>query len=519
MTSRPQSWSASVAIGEGRHRPRFHHRPCLSTSHPPGCLWRRRQRSPKPARDRRLGIRAALAVAVVLAGCGRVDPAADALVGGSNILLITIDTLRADRLSGYGHNRRTSPTLDRLAAEGVRFDQAMVQWPKTGPSFASIFTGTYPKDHLLIPKVGIRVPSSYRLLAEVLRARGYSTHAVVSNGALARDFNFDQGFTSYVESWKHDSSGDNPDTTVASHVTALALATASGLRPDEPFFFWIHYLDPHFPYSPPGEWSDLFQGDEWFDPSDRIPIDLDQPNRRTGGVGSRFVLDNRDELAFYAARYDAEIAYVDSQVDVLLNEMTGLGLMRNTLTVVTSDHGEALGERHYYFDHGPYGYETALRVPLIFHLPGVLSPRVDGNPVEILRLAPTLLQVAGVPLDNDSWMQGRSLIPRLLGSSDASDGSALAYAQAERHQVVRNRRFKFLRGPGSRALFDLESDPGELVDVTEEHPEEMRRLRRALNRWQKAELVDVALDPEERDEPAEVDAETERQLRALGYIQ
>jgi arylsulfatase A-like enzyme len=472
-----------------------------------------------PSSNRRPGIWTALAVAIILAGCARSEPAVEALLARNSILLITVDTLRADRLSSYGYARQTSPTIDRLAAEGVRFDQAIVQWPKTGPSFASIFTGTYPRHHRLIPEVGMPVPSSYRMLAEVLQAQGYSTHAVVANAALATEFSFNQGFTSYVESWKHEPTGANPDATGASHVTDLALATAGQLRPDEPFFLWVHYLDPHFPYSPPGAWSDLFQDDEWFDPSQRIPIDPDHPNRRTGGIGSRFVLDNRDDLAFYSARYDAEIVYTDAQIQILLQEMTELGLLRDTLTVLTSDHGEALGERLYYFDHGRFAYETALRVPLIFHFPGVLSPRVDRDPAEVLHLAPTLLQVAGVPLENDSWMQGHSLIPRLLGSSERPTGSTLAYAQAEVQRVVRNRRFKLIRGPGGPRLFDLERDPGESVDVGEEYPEVKRRLRAALDRWEKAEHVDLAVDTNGQDEPTEIEAETEQQLRALGYIE
>ena len=385
--------------------------------------------------DRRPGIWIGLAVAILLAGCARTEAPGDGFPTRSNIVLITVDTLRADRLSSYGYPRATSPTIDRLAAEGVRFDQAIVQFPKTGPSFASMFTATYAKDHRLIPTVGIRVPSSYRMMAEVLQAEGYSTHAVVSNGALARSFNFDQGFTSYVESWKHEPAGDNPDNTGASHVTALAVATAAQLRPDEPFFLWVHYLDPHFPYSPPGQWADLFQDDEWFDPTEKIPIDHDDPNRRTGGIGSRFVLDDRDEAAFYSARYDAEIAYTDSQIDVLLKEMKDLGLLRDTLTVLTSDHGESLGEHRFYFDHGHFAYETCLRVPLIFHYPGILSPRVDRDPIELLHLAPTLLQVAGVALENDSWMQGRSLIPRLLEPGDAA-GHLPRLPEHIRHHLI-----------------------------------------------------------------------------------
>ena len=395
-----------------------------------------------------------------------------------------------------------------------------MQWPKTGPSFASIFTGIYPRDQGLPRRVGIRIPSSFRMLAEVLQEQGYSTRAVVSNSALAAEFNFTQGFASYVESWKHEARGDNPDTSGASHVTALALASAKELSPGEPFFLWVHYMDPHFPYTPPGEWADLFQGDEWFDSGERVRIDPRRPDRRNGAIGSRFVLDDRDELAFYAARYDAEIAYVDSWIEVLLEEMSGLGLMEETLTVVTSDHGEALGERGFYFDHGPVGYETALRVPLIFHFPEVLAPRVDRDPAEVMDLAPTLLEVAGVALEDDTWMQARSLLPRLLGAPGSAAEPRVAFAEAERHQVARDRRFKFLRGRGESALFDLERDPGEREDVAEEYPRERRRLREALDRWQTAERFDPAVDPEEgeREEPFEMDPETEERLRALGYL-
>ena len=177
-----------------------------------------------------------------------------------NILLVTVDTLRADHLSSYGYPRATSPNIDKLAANGIRFDRPVVQWPKTGPSFASILTSTYPKDNGIVRKIGIRLPDRFRMLAEILQRQGYATHAVVANGALASDFNFDQGFDSYLETWKIDAStGDDPNGAEA--VTRKAETVINTLDPAKPFFLWVHYLDPHFPYTPPDAAHRFVAGD------------------------------------------------------------------------------------------------------------------------------------------------------------------------------------------------------------------------------------------------------------------
>ena len=223
---------------------------------------------------------------------------------GSNILLITIDTLRADHLSSYGYERTTSPVIDKLAAEGIRFDQASVQWPKTGPSFASIFTATYPKNNGIVRKVGIPLPQEFRMLAEELKANGYGTHAVVANGAVSADFFFDQGFDTYVESWRVEEE-DGIDPTGAEAINRRVLEVLPEIDRDKPFFLWVHYLDPHFPYTPPGEWSDLFQDDEYFDPSEKLLIDRTKNKIDMVKIGASQILDERDDRAFYVARYDA----------------------------------------------------------------------------------------------------------------------------------------------------------------------------------------------------------------------
>ncbi|HEX2254079.1 MAG TPA: sulfatase [Thermoanaerobaculia bacterium] len=487
---------------------------------------------------------AALGLAAVgllgLGGCQR-DGAAAAgtLPARSNVLLITVDTLRADHLGSYGYVRDTSPVIDALAAEGVRFDQPVVQWPKTGPSFASIFTATYPKDNGIVRRIGQPLDCRFRMLAEELRDAGYQTHAVVANGAVSADFYFDQGFDSYVEAWEMEPPQEGMDPIGAEAITRLAVGLLEKIdqQPDKPWFLWVHYVDPHAPYTPPGEWAERFQGDEHFDPAATITI-TDRPRQQMMGIGQEQVLDGRDELAFYVARYDAEIRYNDHWIGELLEAARTRGLMERTLTVLTSDHGESLGEHGYYFDHGRFGFQTCLRVPLILHYPGVLEPRVDPAPVELIHLAPTILEAAGVALEEGVWMQGQTLTGRLRGDNGAAGATPHAFAEAgwEAHnkwqKIVRDERYKliyaqtrpeqqWIGGPGVRfTLYDLENDPGETVNVAEANPEVTDRLTRELWAWERAERFPVAVEPAggQCADEREMSGETAEVLKALGYL-
>jgi len=467
----------------------------------------------------------------VLVSCGPKEPPPP-----PNVLLITIDTLRAGHLSSYGYDRETSPVIDRLAAEGVRFENAQVQWPKTGPSFTSIFTATYPKNNGIVRKIGLPLPDEFLMLAEVLRGRGYATRAVVANGAVASDFNFHQGFDSYVETWKLPPDTPGADPNRAEAVTRLALREAQRIDESAPYFLWVHYIDPHFPYEPPPEARNRFQGDEWFEAGTEISVAANRERRDMTGIGTGQVLDGQTDLAFYFARYDAEIAYTDSWIGELLDGLEGDNLLRDTLTVVTSDHGESLGEHYYYFDHGRFGFQNALRVPLIVHWPGRLEPRVDSDPVESIHLAPTLLEAAGEPLEGSGWMQGVSLLGRLTGDKPATGREKFAFSEAGYgrkdmwQRIVRGPRFKLIdarEGEAQRwttgevgrqyALFDLANDPTETENVLDQYPDEAQRLERMLTRWYETPFHLLGTVPEA--EEGEMDETTREQLRALGYLQ
>lgn len=482
----------------------------------------------------------ALALAAALgAGCGRGEPPAGAVTEDSsqrrrpNLLLITVDTLRADHLSAWGYARPTSPRIDRLAAEGARFAAAQVQWPKTGPSFASMFTSTYPKDNENVRQVGIPLPCDFTTVAERLQRAGYQTRAVVANGALAREFNFDQGFDAYVEAWKepHPAGGDPIR---AENVTRLALETAGSFAADRPWFLWVHYIDPHFPYEAPKPWRGRFQGDEHFERDARRIRLLDKHSNQMGAIGKRQTLNGQDRLAFYVARYDAEIAYADEQIGVLLDGLGAEGRLADTLTAFTSDHGESLGEHHFYFDHGRFAFQTCLHVPFVLHWPGRIEPRVEEAPVELLDLAPTLLEAAGLLAPGAGWAQGASLWPVLTGAArpaapvfaeggTATRGNWIKTARDGRFKVHHTRmggEQRWIGGPGvDLVLYDLAADPGETANVAADHPEVAERLKRELWRWWNEPKFDVHTDDQlECGEGRAVEGDTTEQLRALGYL-
>jgi len=490
--------------------------------------------SPLFARRTALGASLLAGVVALLPIACRAPEPHEAFPESSNILLITIDTLRADHLSTYGYVRRTTPVIDRLASEGVRFDRAAVQWPKTGPSFTSIFTATYPKDNKIVRKIGIPLPLDYEMLAEVLSAQGYSTAAVVANGAVGAEFNFDQGFDRYVQTWKVEGVEGPPN--VAARVTDEALALAADLPTDRPYFLWVHYLDPHFPYTPPEGWAGKFVDDEFSDPSEKIPVDRTKRRRQMAAIGRDQMLDDREDLAFYIARYDEEIAYTDAEVGRLLDTMGGNGQLESTLTVLTSDHGESLGDHKYFFDHGRFSFQTCLRVPFILHYPGVLEPAVDPQPVELIDLTPTILDIARVPTEDGTWKQGQSLLPRLLGLEETVD-DRLAFSEAgyalngNWQKVVQDSRYKLIlvragqsqRWIGGRGqqwvMYDLEHDPGETENVVQSAERDARRLQKELLAWLNTEPFPVGVGGEISTEEGEMDDETREQLKALGYIQ
>jgi arylsulfatase A-like enzyme len=471
--------------------------------------------SPRPRR-RLLRTFPALALLLALGGCGR-DNAAPA---PRRVFLITIDTLRADHMSLHGYPRETSPRIQALAGGGVRFEHAIAQWPKTGASFASLFTGLYPHTTGLTQKAALRVPESYLTLPELFRESGYTTVAVVSNAVLGAQLGWDDGFDEFVQSWGE---GEFPaDATAfrglvhAPRVNAVALPLLERHAGDERLFAWIHYIDPHAPYRlPPGE-ENPFLDDAQYRGEERVPP----------GAARGYRLDGRDDRKFYVAQYDANVRLVDAHVGALVDRLSALGMLEDALIIVTSDHGESLGEHDSWFEHGPLPYNTTARVPLVVFGAGVAEERVVTRPVELVDLYPTLRDLVA-PGREVEGLAGRSLLPWLSrgGGGSAAEGFEHAFSAAgegrRQFRSVQDGAWKLVQAfdrrrraapaaSGAFELYDLGADPLETRNLAAAQPEEVRRLRGALLRWERS-LGEGAAPPQGED------ADAERALRALGY--
>ncbi len=420
---------------------------------------------------------------VALAGCRPSPPGpAPTPASGSartpNVLLVTIDTLRADHVGAYGDAGASTPTLDGLARRGVRFETAVSHVPLTGPSHASILTGHTPAAHGFHNNGGFVLAPSLKTAAEDFHQAGYRTGAFVSGFPLDRRFGFDRGFERYDD---HLPRGNDPRRTPyverrADATTDVALRWLSSMRSGDgasPWFLWVHYYDPHAPYEPPAD------------------------------LASRFS----------ASPYDGEIAFVDRQLARLLKTIQDAGALDDTVVLVTSDHGESLGE-HGEATHGVFIYDATLRVPWIMAGPGVAAGRVARTVARSIDVLPTLLDYAGVALPDG--LEGRSMRPAADGREmpDAPSYAESLYTQLELGWAPlygwRTAHYKFIDAPNPE-LYDLEHDASERNNQFVQHAERADDFRRRLRA--------LANQVPPRDATAApADAQTVERLRSLGYV-
>ena len=480
-------------------------------------------RSSARRRNQRSGGALALAFALVLAlpGTGCRAPSSDsssassaakqdeesiskpiAVAGGKppNVLFVLVDTLRADRLSLYGYARPTSPRLDRFARErGVVFRSAWSNAGCTYPSVNSLFTGLWPQRVIEdFPKTGMAIPPALPTMAEMFAGSGYSTAAVSASevvrktpGKLNPDGGFDRGFGSFDEKcggrW-------------AGCVNSRAIDQLDGLT--EPFFLYLHYLDPHASYSPPHGAPRTFSSATRAAASGWARKGFARTIERVllapGGAG----------LAPADARhlsdlYDDEVTYFDSRFGKLVEELERRALLERTIVVFAADHGEELLDHGHWGHCGDLAYETVVGTPLVIAAPGV-TPGMRDAPVSNVDLLPTLAELAGLPIDR-ARLDGRSLVPLLHGRSSSGDDRIVFAAEGSSRVAVAGDLM--LRLDLRDGEIELDARLGELV--RDEAAE--TRLRRALFDWIRR------VDRSDSESVRRAD-EVRKQLTALGYL-
>jgi arylsulfatase A-like enzyme len=458
------------------------------------------------ARRRRLGA-IGWALAVVLAvGCNAEPSRTVPEHLPHALVLVTLDTTRADHLSAYGYERRTSPTLEEIAAGGARFTRAIAPMPTTDPSHLSLLTGLYPRTHGVWAN-GIELPDPTRPnLAAWARAQGYRTGAFISRAHLTPSRLALEGFEAE----------DGPDGHVRDGAATLEAATEwlDDIGGDS-FFVWVHLFDPHWPYRSPEEFAARFDA-----PEDPEPLHMKNEVGRP-----RYSEEAIDALV---RSYDAAIAYTDHLVGEFLEQMDDrVPRGEAALVVVVADHGENLGELDermgYAFDHSDLVYQGTLAVPFLIHWPErVPANVVVDQVVEHVDLAPTLFDLLG---ETGFPTQGRSHAPAIAGETSAESGLAVTQRRIPRGQfaedpgaveqfAVQDRRSKLIVSlPSLRTeLFDLEKDPLERNDLSAERPAERDRLLRAFHDWTERTPIAPNLS-------SEIPADKIEALRALGYIE
>ena len=389
-----------------------------------------------------------------------------------NLLLVTIDTLRADRLGCYGYSQIETPNLDKIARQGVLFENAVAPAPLTAPSHASMMTGVYPTVHKVRNTGGFVLSPSQPKLSKILQDQGWDTAAFIGSSVLKGRFGFNQGFAVYDDEMPTSASGSavaEPERRAGEVVDRAVkwLDAQSG----KPFFLWVHVYDPHIPYDPPAPFREKYR---------------DRP-------------------------YDGEIAYTDQQLGRLFDTVARKSRPENTLIAVLSDHGESFSE-HGEYTHGVFLYDTTLRIAFLMAggpIPAGLRVKQQARTVDLL---PTVLELMG--LKAPQGMQGTSLAPAFRGKEVPT-----AYSYAEtlfpkfnmgwaEIRAMRTNRWKYIRAPKPE-LYDLAQDPAETTNVIANHAAEAQELE--------AQLKAVSAGAE-KVAPAPMDPRTMQQLRSLGYL-
>lgn len=425
-----------------------------------------------------------------------------------SIFLITVDTLRADHLGAYGYRFDTSPNLDRFAADGLLFERCFSHAPTTRVSFASILTGFLPHETQKIENVPL--PPTVESIAETLSAAGYTSLAVIGNWVLRQSGGWSQGFAIYDEQMDGREAIRGWPERIATDLTDRALELMDA-HAGEPLFMWIHYNDPHGPYTPPAGYAERYS-----DP-DEAPrtLRLNPKQSGRGGIPSNQRLGDSRDYRHYRASYDGEISYMDGHFGRLVEHLKSTGAYDDSLIIMTSDHGEAMGERDYFFSHVGQLYSHNTHVPMILRQGDALKGR-RRDYCQHIDIVPTVLGFAGLAID--SRLRGRDLRQPELKDIDIVAAARSPIDKDGDKRSIIDGGFKLIRNQSSGRveLFSMEEDPTEQKDlaVNDDMHQEVTRLTGLLASILEDDRLDLASAAGEQ-----FDEEERERLRSLGYVE
>jgi len=434
-----------------------------------------------------------------------------------NVLLISVDSLRADHLGCYGYARNTSPAIDQLSSEGVLFTSCTAPAPWTHPSHMSMLTSLYPTAHGVL-SIDSRMRPGCVTLAQVLQDHGYRTGAVISGGRMRPEQGFGQGFELYddysvlrAELVSGLVVSENPlgttELPTSAQTNEAALAWLKN-GDDRPFFLFLHYWDVHWDYAPPPPYDEAF-GPEYTGTMTGTKADLDE--RLFAGC-------ERNDLERVVALYDGEIRWTDLHIGVVLEELKHSGLYEDTLIILAADHGEEFLE-HGGHGHGHSLYEELLHVPLVVKLPSSVqvAPLQVSDPVSLVDVMPTVLDV--LDIDPPERLDGTSLAPLVKGESWPVPRPVFAEGVVGKSRcMVRVGQRKLIRDPakGEEEAFDLSVDPLEQHAV-QSRGKDVEQLASLLDQWLGSNEIQIE-QLGETPEGEQVNERTREALRRLGYV-
>ena len=420
----------------------------------------------------------------------RAEPASDVggprMTGSSsssarpNVLIISIDTLRADHLGAYGSSRVKTPNIDALASRGARFDMAISQFSQTNPSHASLLTGTYPATHKLKIHGSDKISPSVTTLAQVLGNQGYSTAGIYSWPSFDPEMSgLDRGFATYkgiyfdVPEFRDSTDFWRKRNGRADLTTDAVLGWLRG-NTATPFFLWVHYQDPHYPYVPPPPF------DTMYDPGCAGCPDGNWPTIDRLFAGEHL---SDEDLGHVVAKYDEVISFTDHEIGRVFDGLRDLDVLDKTMIIVTADHGESFLENGRWA-HPFILYNTVVRVPLIVSYPPVIPEGgAVGAVAQLVDVAPTILDLIGASIPRG--VEGRSLMPLLLGSEKGDDRMAITQIPDDSSISMVVAGWKLIRNNtnGELEMYDLNADPKELVDLARSNRGRALDLEKKLIAW------------------------------------